>query len=72
MFFKNYNSFNVFIENFSFLEEEIKKEENSNDLIDLFLETINRKRNIFITYDDINDLNRLISDKRFENNIKVY
>ncbi|WP_157154297.1 hypothetical protein [Brachyspira murdochii] len=72
MFFKNYNSFNVFIENFSFLEEEIKKEENSNDLIDLFLETINRKRNIFITYDYINDLNRLISDKRFENNIKVY
>lgn len=72
MFFKNYNSFNVFIENFSFLEEEIKKEENRNDLIDLFLETINRKRNIFITYDDINNVNSLISDKRFENNIKVY
>ena len=71
MFFKNYNSFNTFIENFSFLEE-IKKEENRNDLIDLFLETIRGKRNIFITYDDINDLNSLISDKRFENNIKVY
>ncbi|WP_300757611.1 hypothetical protein [uncultured Brachyspira sp.] len=69
MFFKNYNSFNVFIENFS-LEE--VKEENNNDLIELFLETINRKRNIFITYDNINDFNRLISDKRFENNIKVY
>ncbi|PCG20784.1 hypothetical protein [Brachyspira sp. G79] len=72
MFFKHYNSFNIFIENFSLLEEEIKKEENNNDLIDLFLETINRKRNIFITYDDINYLNNLISDKRFENNIKVY
>lgn len=72
MFLKNYNSFNVFVENFSFIEEEIKKEENSNNLIDSFLETINRKRNIFITYDDINDLNSLISDKRFENNIKVY